>query len=275
GPAPLRESSSREDRVLPVRARVRSGFRSRLHVASDLPLRSDWLPSLVPPRASRDQFAYVARPVVPNEYSQRACRNVSNAFARRVAMQMQEMRSQRRDRLAAFAERLSADRDRIQPMKEILAKCSRRHHRAKVAIGSSHQPHIDVNRLIRPHRLDLVILNRPQNFRLKLERQFANLVQKERAALRRTKISQRVVASIGEGPTHMPEKLRLRQLSNQRRAVERHERPPRIRPQPMERTGYQLLPGPRLALNQHRHVERRDPLDPLEDLPQSGGRNQH
>jgi hypothetical protein len=66
-----------------------------------------------------------------------------------------------------------------------LRKLSLRHHRGQIAVGRRQHPRRDRHRLRRAHRTHLLLLQRAQQFGLQVQRQLADLVEKDRPTLRR------------------------------------------------------------------------------------------
>ena len=158
------------------------------------------------------------------------------------------------------------DRRRAHAEVEIVAKRSRFDHRAQVAIRRRDQPQINLVAMRRADRLNLVRLDRAQQLGLELERQLADLVQEQRAAVGRAEIALRFVARVGKGATHVTEQLRLGQRFDQVGAVQRHERTVWNRPQRMKCARDQFLARSGFARNQHRRLVRTQLRYRLEDL---------
>ena len=108
----------------------------------------------------------------------------------------------------------------------------------------------------RTDRLNLVSLDRAQQLGLQPQRQLADFVQEQRAAVGRAEVAERILAGVGERAAHMAEQLRLGQRLDQVGAVEGDERAPGAEPERMQRSRHQLLAGAGLAVYQHRRFVR-------------------
>ncbi len=78
--------------------------------------------------------------------------------------------------------------------------------------------HVDLERLRRAEPLELPALQHPQQLRLHLERQLADLVEEERAAVGDLEAAERALDGAGEGALLVAEQLAL---DERRRAAPR------------------------------------------------------
>ncbi len=165
---------------------------------------------------------------------------------------LDKMSNEGRDCLAPLAQRRNHDGGGVEPVVEVVAELPRLDHRAQVAIGRRDQPNINRVGARRADRLDLVGLDRAQQLGLEAQRQLADFVQEQGAAVGRAEIAKRILARVGESAAHMAEELRLGQRLDQVGAIEGHERAARDRAQRMQRPRDELLAGAGFAVNQHR-----------------------
>src|SRR5215471_15352230 len=93
-----------------------------------------------------------------------------------------EVARERGDVFSPLPQGRQSNREDIQAVKQILAKTVRTNHFAKVAVGSSDQSDINLNSLIRSDTANLALLNDAQQFDLKAQGCFRNLVEKYRSA---------------------------------------------------------------------------------------------
>ena len=119
------------------------------------------------------------------------------------------------------------------------------------------------DRADRPHR---PFLDRAQQLRLHRQRQVADLVEEERAAVGRLEEAFAVVVGAGERALAVAEELGLEQLLGNRAAVDRHERHRAAHAHFMDGARDQLLAGARLAGDEHRRHAARDLLDQRANL---------
>jgi hypothetical protein len=90
----------------------------------------------------------------------------------------------------AFAKRGYPDGEHVQPIEEIGAEGAAPDHLLEVLVGRGDHPHVDRRRAASAAQpLDLLLLERSQELGLQLQRQVADLVQEQRAAVRSLKSS--------------------------------------------------------------------------------------
>ena len=85
-------------------------------------------------------------------------------------------------------------------------------------------PHVDPHRLVLADPLQFAAFQKTQQLGLKRQRHLTDLVQKQRAAIRRLNPSRPPLHRAGEGASRMPKKLGLQQRLRNGRAVQRDER---------------------------------------------------
>ena len=105
-----------------------------------------------------------------------------------------------------------------------------------------------------PSRSILTVLEHAKQLRLEFERQLADLVEKERAAVGELEAAHLRGVRTGERAALTSEELALDQRARQRRAVDDHERPIAPAAATMNRPGQQFLAGAGLAEEQDRGV---------------------
>ena len=133
-------------------------------------------------------------------------------------------------------------------------------------MGGAQQPHVDRqlgHRADRPHR---ALLDRAQQLRLHRQRQVADLVEEQRAAVGGLEEALAVVVRAGERALAVAEELGLEQVLGDRAAVDRHERHRAAHADFVDRAGDELLAGARLAGDEHRRHAASDLLDQLAHL---------
>ena len=74
-------------------------------------------------------------------------------------------------------------RDDVEPVVEVLAEVARRDLLLEVAVGRGDQAHVDLDRLDAADALELALLERAQQLHLHLDRDLADLVEEQRAAV--------------------------------------------------------------------------------------------
>src|SRR5690606_18483663 len=103
---------------------------------------------------------------------------------------------------------------------------------------------------------------------LQVERNLADLVEEDRAAVGELEAADAVTVGAGERALHVPEELALEELVRNRRAVDLDQRPVRPRAPGMDHVRDELLADTGFALDQHAGVRLRDGLEAREHLLQ-------
>ena len=112
--------------------------------------------------------------------------------------------------------------------------------------------------------LELPLLQHAQQLALQLERDLADLVEKQRAAVGQFEPADAVAQRAGEGALDVAEELALEQFARDRRAVDPDQRPVAAAARLVDGARDQFLAGAGFAGDQHAGVGRRHQFD----LPQ-------
>jgi hypothetical protein len=176
--------------------------------------------------------------------------------------------------LAPLAQRRERARHRGHAVVQVAPEAPRLHLGAQVAVGRAHQAEVGAPPRVAAHALVRALLHGAQELRLLRRRELAELVEEERAAVGERERAVARADGAGEGTPLVAEQLAPRELGDERRAVHEHEvalaRPPVER---VHEAREQLLPGPRLAGEEHGHVGEERGLDDLtEHAPPRGRR---
>ena len=118
------------------------------------------------------------------------------------------------DVLAALAERRHADREDVEPVVEVLAEAALLDEVDEAPVGRRDQAEVDADRLPRADRVDLAVLQRAEQLDLRVGRQFADLVEEERALVRLAEFAGVLVGGAGEGALLVAEEDRSRRGSS-------------------------------------------------------------
>src|SRR5205823_5426771 len=109
--------------------------------------------------------------------------------------------------------RRQLDGDHLQAPEEVLAEPSFLHELRKVAVGGADHAQVEQDRLLSADPLDLVLLQRPEDLRLEIQRQIADLVEEQRPAVRQLELAQLLPVGAGEGAALVAEELALTRLA--------------------------------------------------------------
>jgi hypothetical protein len=120
-----------------------------------------------------------------------------------------EVLDQRRNVFAAFPERRDLDRDDVQAIEEIVLEPAVGDHLAQVAIGGGDDADVDALRPLGAERLELPLLQHPQQLGLQRRAHRRDLVEKDRAAVRQRELPALGRRRAGERAADVAEQLRL------------------------------------------------------------------
>src|SRR5439155_7459059 len=132
--------------------------------------------------------------------------------------------------------------DDLQAIVEVLAKAPVGDPGFQVLVGRGDHPHVDLDRDVAADALELLLLERAEKLRLRLERHVADLVEEERAAVGGLELPLAPRDGAREGAALVPEELALDQLLAERGAVHLDERLRAAGAAVVERVRDQLLP---------------------------------
>ena len=208
------------------------------------------------------QLAHVARERIAHQVHQRVAREARRR--RHVGVARDALEHAFADLLQVLeplAQRRHADLDDVEPVVQVLPELAGQHLGAEVLVGRTQQPHVD--RLLadgahRPHR---ALLDRAQQLGLHRQRQVADLVEEQRAAVGRLEEAFAVFGRTREGALAVAEELRFQQLLRDRTAVDGDEGLRAARTHFVDRACDQFLAGAGLAVDEHRRHAARDLFD--------------
>src|SRR5579863_7501010 len=108
------------------------------------------------------------------------------------------MASQQRYILCVLAQRWDVKRNYVEPVKQILAKRAAHYFFIQFFIGGGNDANIHGHRSIRTYRLESLLLENSQNFRLSFQTHVGNFIEKQSAAVGLLKFSNFVFRGAGE-----------------------------------------------------------------------------
>ena len=124
-----------------------------------------------------------------------------------------------------LAQRRIENREHVEAVVEIAAELLVGDHLREVAVGRRDQPDVDADGPGAAQALELLLLQHAQELRLQLERDVADLVEEQRAAIGQLEPADLLRDGAGEGALLVAEELALEQPRRNRGAVELDERP--------------------------------------------------
>ena len=122
----------------------------------------------------------------------------------------------------------------------------------QVAVAGRDHPGVDANRLRIADAFKLLLLQHAQQLDLQVVRRGVDLVQEDRAGVRRLEPADAVIDRAGEGAANVPEQLAFQQALAERAAIDLDVRAGAAAAEAVDGGGDQFLAGARLAQQQHR-----------------------
>ena len=184
---------------------------------------------------------------------------------------LREVLHERRNVVRPLAQRRIEDREHVEAIVEIAAELLVGDHLREIAVGRRHEPDVDADGAVAAQPLELLLLQHAQEFRLQLERNVADFVEEQRAAVRELEAADLLRDGARERAFLVSEQLALEQARRNRGAVQLDERPRSAAAQVVDGSGDELLARAGLSLDEHGRVGRRDNLDLREHVLQRTG----
>ena len=129
------------------------------------------------------ELTHVSRPVVALQLVHDAGGNRLDRFALRLRVALDEGARQNRNIVPSLPEGGHGYGKDMEAEEQVFAKPTGFDLLLEVPVGGGEDPHVYLQRLITADALELALLENAKEFSLKLERQLADLVEKDRAAV--------------------------------------------------------------------------------------------
>jgi hypothetical protein len=201
------------------------------------------------------QFAHVAGPVVLGEVAEFLVAYLHRRHAELWRQRGDEVLDEVGDVFLVRAQRRQVDLDHLQPVVEVGAEAAFGHLVGQAPVGGGDDAHVHRDLLLAAHRADAPVLQHAQQRGLQRQRQVADLVEEQRAALG---IDEQPVAArpaaLGRA-LRVAEQLVLDVFRRHGGAVHRHEGPAAARAVAVQGERGEFLAGARFAGQQHRAVD--------------------
>jgi len=200
------------------------------------------------------ELADVAGPTLGGESRQRFVGELQWPLHRQ-AGGAQEVAGQHVDVVGMIAQRGQRDGELGEPVVEIRAEAARSELELQVAMRGCDHPHVQRSDVGVADPLELAAIEDAQQLRLQLRREFADLVEQQRTAIRTFEGAGVIGGRARERTLAVAQDRRLRELAGDRAAVQHLERalaPRRL----VERPRDLLFTGASLAEHQHRERQR-------------------
>ena len=171
------------------------------------------------------ELAHVAGPGIAGQQLERLLGDAGDATAFLGGEAREEVHGEVRHVLEALAQRRHPDREHVEAVVEVLAELAVLDQLDHVAVGGGDQAEVDLHRPLGADGIDLALLQRAQQLDLRVERQLADLVEEQRAAVGLLELADAPVDGAGERALLVAEQDALDQVLGDGAAVDGDERP--------------------------------------------------
>jgi hypothetical protein len=170
------------------------------------------------------ELAQIARPSVLGELGQAVLRDSHPSPARASRLLLEEHHRKAGQVLEPVAERRQVQGEDAQAIVEVLSESALPDGAGQIHVGRGEDTDVDLDRAVAAHRLEATLLQDPEQLRLKLDGQLADLVEQERASVGHLEAARAIAVRSREGALDVTEELALQQAGGDGRAVDRRER---------------------------------------------------
>src|ERR1022692_2250279 len=160
-----------------------------------------------------------------------------------------------------FAQGRQVDGKDMRPVVEIGAKLLLLNHAPEVLIGRGDHSYVHLDGAAATETLDLLFLQNAQKFRLEFQREVADFIEKQRAAIRGLKTSLALSDGARKGASLVPEEFTLQKRRGNRGTVNGYERLLPSRTGSVNCLRHHFLPGACLPANEDGAIHRRHHVD--------------
>src|SRR6056297_2249082 len=207
------------------------------------------------------EFAHVARPAPALELPSLLLADRQPIAAEFVAEAIHAVNSQRENVGLALPQGRDRYREYAQPVIKVLPESTRFNLGAEVPVGGGNNANIDRDGPVVTDRFELVLLKHAQQLALKRQRNLADLVQEQRAAVGELHAPDPVAMGAGERALDVTEELAFEQVLGHRSAIDPDKRAIAAIAGGMDGPGDHFLAHAGLAQYQHAHRRCGDRLD--------------
>src|SRR5437667_11197161 len=138
-------------------------------------------------------------------------RNEVDLLSRAAGQLRNKIVHEQRDVLASLPKWWDFNWKHIEAVKQILAESTILDHVFKIAVSGGNHPHTNLDCPRAAETFELLLLHCAQQFRLQFQTDVADLLQKERASVRKFESAFSLHENVGKGPLLVPEHFALKQ----------------------------------------------------------------
>jgi hypothetical protein len=212
------------------------------------------------------ELAHVAGPGVAHQAVQGVVVDAADGLAERLPRAPDEVVHEQRDVLAPLPERRDLHAHDVEAVEQVLAEAPGGGLGLEVPGRRRQHAHVHPAGLRLADGADLLLLEHAQQLGLERQRQLADLVEEQRAAVGLGEEPAPRAVGAGERPLGVPEELALEQRLRDRGAVHGDEGVVPARGLRVDGAGEHLLARAALALEEHGRLVLRGALDQLQHL---------
>ncbi len=169
------------------------------------------------------QLPNIAGPAVGIQFPEGSIRNPLQRQARVDRGLGQEVIAKDPDVIRPLLQANGFHADDVQPVEQVEAKTARFDLLLQVPVRGGDHANVHRNRIVAADRHDLPLLQDPQQLGLQVQVEFANFVQKNRAASRRSETAHRGMHRAGKCAFHMTKQLAGKEATGDRGTVDRNK----------------------------------------------------
>ena len=151
------------------------------------------------------ELSHVPGKVVAGEPRERGRRDSLDRLAEPCAVLLHEVMHEHHDVLGPLAQRRQVHREHVDPVVQILAKIPRGDECVEITIRRGDDTHVDAPVRVVADAAELLALQDAEDLRLQGQRHLADLVEEQRARVRRGEEAFAIARRIGERAAHVPE----------------------------------------------------------------------
>src|SRR3984957_4838359 len=167
---------------------------------------------------------------------------------------MDKVFQQHQNVVVPFAKRGNLDREYVQPVVEVRAKCPVCNGGFEIAIGCRYYADIDFNGLRAADAFEFTFLQHPQECNLSVKRHLADFIEKNGSSVRQFKSTEAALHRPGERALFMAKEFGGNQRWGKSCAVHAHEGALRPARSLMDGAGDQFLTSASLSPNKHARI---------------------
>ena len=128
-----------------------------------------------------------------------------------------------RDIFDAVAQGRQLEPNHVETMKQVFPENALADPTFQILMGGRDHPHINVDRMVATHAVEITFRKHPQQPGLEFGRHIADFIEKQRAAVRLFEPPDALSGRAGERATLVPEQFRLQQFARDCGGIKRDE----------------------------------------------------